>query len=494
MVNSGGTITGVLDFDAIDFRAGGTLTNGRGGLVSGGSQGVVISGTGVVTNAGSIGGGFDGVRFYSDGTLTNAATGIISGEDGVSGDKGSTVTNSGAIIGTFLGVYVSAGVISNRAGATITGGVYGVAVSNGGTIINAGTVVVTGTSGSTYSSAAAATYRGGTLTNLAGGAIEGGRYGFVALGSGNVTITDAGTISGSQYAVKFDGTGSGTLILDPGAVLVGKVGHGTSATASLVLASAASTGTITGLGTQFLGFKTVTENTGAKWVATGANSLGGTTALTIDGTFTDTGSLVASGKVTVGGTLSTSGTGTVQLSNGVTLLKKSVLTAASTGSIEIGAIGGVAKGVVTVDAGATLVGAGTIRNTVVDKGSIDAKGGTLTLTGSISGTGAVSITSNAVLSIGGSAGVTGLTFLAGGHETASFGAPTLVSATFSGFAATDTIDLLGFTASKLAFAGHTLTVHGSGGSVAHLNFAGTYKTAQFAFGTDHHGGTNITFV
>ncbi len=461
--------------------------------MSGGSQGVVISGAGVVTNAGSIGGGFDGVRFYSDGTLTNAATGTISGEDGVSGDKGSAVTNSGAIIGTFAGVYIFAGVISNRAGATITGGAYGVAVGDGGTIINAGTVAVTGTSGPTYSSGAA-TYRGGTLTNLAGGEIKGGRYGFVALGSGNVTITDAGTISGSQYAVKFDGTGSGTLILDPGAVLVGKVGHGTSATASLVLASAASTGTITGLGTQFLGFKTVTENTGAKWVATGANRLGGTTALTIDGTFTDTGSFVASGKVTVGGTLATSGTGTVQLSNGVTLLKKSVLTAASTGSIEVGAIGGAAKGVVTVDAGATLVGAGTIRNTVVDKGSIDAKGGTLTIAGSISGTGAVSITSNAVLSIGGSAGVTGLTFLAGGHETASFGAPTLVSSTLSGFAATDTIDLLGFTASKLAFAGHTLTVHGSGGSVAHLNFAGTYKTAQFAFGPDHHGGTNITFV
>ena len=143
VVNSG-TITGSTFSDGIDFLAGGTLTNARGGVVSGG-EGVVISGTGVVANAGSIGGRFDGVRFYSDGNLTNAATGIISGgEDGVSGGKGSTATNSGAIIGTYYGAFV-VGLISNRAGATITGGAYGVEVGSGGTIINAGTIAVTGT-------------------------------------------------------------------------------------------------------------------------------------------------------------------------------------------------------------------------------------------------------------------------------------------------------------------------------------------------------------
>jgi hypothetical protein len=51
---------------------------------------------------------------------------------------------------------------------------------------------------------------------------------------------------------------------------------------------------------------------------------------------------------------------------------------------------------------------------------------------------------------------------------------------------------VGFTATKLAFAGHTLTVDGTGGSVAHLNFAGTFHTSDFAFHTDGHGGTNIT--
>jgi hypothetical protein len=87
-----------------------------------------------------------------------------------------------------------------------------------------------------------------------------------------------------------------------------------------------------------------------------------------------------------------------------------------------------------------------------------------------------------------------LNFLAGGSETAVFGVPTSVSSTIAGFGMTDTIDLAGFVATKLAFAAHTLTVDGKGGSVAHLNFAGSYVTKDFAFATDHHGGTNITFV
>ncbi len=79
-------------------------------------------------------------------------------------------------------------------------------------------------------------------------------------------------------------------------------------------------------------------------------------------------------------------------------------------------------------------------------------------------------------------------------RSAAFGAPTKVSATIAGFAKTDTIDLLGFAATKLVFAGHTLTVDGKGGSVAHLTFAASYTTKDFTFAPDHHGGTNIGFV
>ena len=141
-----------------------------------------------------------------------------------------------------------------------------------------------------------------------------------------------------------------------------------------------------------------------------------------------------------------------------------------------------------------LSGAGTIKQVVVDQGTLTAAGGTLTLASSITGTGSVSINGNSVLSVGGRAGVGGINFLPGGHETAVFGAPTAVSSTLAGFVATDTIDLRGLVKGTDAFVGHTLTIHSTGGGVAHLNFAASYVTKDFAFATDHHGGTNITFV
>jgi hypothetical protein len=145
-----------------------------------------------------------------------------------------------------------------------------------------------------------------------------------------------------------------------------------------------------------------------------------------------------------------------------------------------------------VDAGATLSGAGTVGSPIVDEGSIVAKGGALRLADRISGAGSVAITSHAVLSVAGMEAAAKLNFLAGGSETAIFGAPTAVRSTIAGFMKSDTIDLVGFVVSKLAFAGHTLTLDAKGGSVAHLNFAGSYLTKQFHVATDHHGGTNIT--
>jgi hypothetical protein len=332
-------------------------------------------------------------------------------------------------------------------------------------------------------------FAGGAITNAAGAIISGNDIG-VLISGGNATITDAGTISGGTYAVQFGGGGNHKLILDPGAVLTGKVAGG--GTGVLVLASAAGVGTISGLGSQFAGFKTVTENAGAKWSVTGVNSLAAATKLAVNGTLTDAGRLTAAGPVTVKGVLQTSGTGTVQLRDGLTLQSGATLATAAKGSIEVGTKGGAAKGVVTVDAGATLVGAGTIKSAIVDSGTIVVSGGTLTLASSISGAGSVSISSHSVLSAAGQLGVSKLAFLAGGSETATLGVPTNVGATIAGFIKSDTIDLVGFTATKLAFAGHTLTVDGTGGSVAHLNFAGTYKLSQFAFSSDHHGGTNIT--
>ncbi len=131
---------------------------------------------------------------------------------------------------------------------------------------------------------------------------------------------------------------------------------------------------------------------------------------------------------------------------------------------------------------------------MVDKGKLDATGGTLTLTGGVTGTGSVSISSGSELSVGGKLDAATLHFLSGGSETAVLGTPKTVSATISGFTVTtDTIDLANFVKTTASFANHVLTVNSSGGA-AHLHFAGSYTLADFAFTGDGHGGTNIHFV
>ncbi len=290
--------------------------------------------------------------------------------------NGSAMDHRAYIAGYDIGAEINGGhgnVVANF--ARIYGGSYGVNFASGssGKVVNAGTVGGAGASAFTAASI---------------------RWSAAAPCQSRHDQRTGGT------AIAF-GTGVERLIVDPGAVFVGNVigGTGTGATTTLELASAASRGTITGLGTSFVGFTAVTVDRGARWDVTGTNSLAGGTLLTVRGTLTDAGQL---------------------------------------------ALGGSASGA-----------------------------------GSVNGAGIVSISANAVLSVAGGFAAHRLDFLAGGHEMAAFGAPTKVSATIAGFAKTDTIDLLGFAATKLVFAGHTLTVDGKGGSVAHLTFAAVFHDEGF---------------
>ncbi len=492
-VGGGNGGTGV-SLDAGTLMSSGTISGGSGGGSGAGHPdgadgiGVLVAGgNATVTNTGRISGlTSDGVSLAGSGALTNGAGGVVTGGTGV-GATGvaATIVNRGSITGSGNGIYLGAGGnVRNLAGAHITGTQKnGMSLKGAGSVSNSGTI-----SGSVGVFLAA----GGTVTNTRHGLIGGSSDGVLVSG-GNVTVVNAGTISGPTYAIDFKGGGTDALIVDPGAVFSGTV-NGSSATSALVLASAASVGRIAGLGTSFAGFKTVTEAARATWNIAGANSLATTTTLTVNGVLTDVGLLTAAGAATVAGMLATTGTGKVQLGGGLTLQSRSVLLAAGKGSIEIGTAGGAAEGVVTVDKGALLSGAGTIKSSVVDRGGIEASGGRLTVTGGLIGTGAVSISSHSVLAVNGKMAGAGLTFLSGGSETAVFSAPTAVSSTLAGFAASDTIDLVGFVKATDTFANHTLTIHSTGGNVAHLRFATSYARKDFAFGTDHHGGTNITFV
>ncbi len=115
------------------------------------------------------------------------------------------------------------------------------------------------------------------------GTISGGLSGFgkgTAAGGTGIylnggTLINAGTIAGGAGglgyskvgdAVRF-GTAAATLIVDPGAVFTGLVA-GNSSNDTLVLGSAATTGTLSHLGTQFTGLTRIVENAGARWLST----------------------------------------------------------------------------------------------------------------------------------------------------------------------------------------------------------------------------------
>ncbi len=154
-----------------------------------------------------------------------------------------TVTNSGTISGTngagvgvdlYAGSVDNTGLIKGHGGVDIT--------SAAGTVTNSGTIMASGT--------------GGFGVYLAAGG----------------TIIDSGAINGaSGTAVSFGGAGGNRLVLDPSDDLGGKAAGSTSAgaTNTLELAAAAGIGTVSGLGTQFANFGTVTVDAGAQWALGG---------------------------------------------------------------------------------------------------------------------------------------------------------------------------------------------------------------------------------
>jgi fibronectin-binding autotransporter adhesin len=282
-----GLITGGGTANAgIRMVAGGYVDNLFGGTITSAIQdGIAVrGGIGTVLNSGDIIGqsnavnSYDGVIFnQAAGILTNMQTGSITGAAiGVFFYKsGGTLTNFGHIGGINDGIVLEAsGAITNAASAFITGGV-GVGVfASPGTIINDGTI--------TGNNDGVALNAGGTLAN--GGAIVG----------------NAGT------AAAFGGTGSNLLVLDPGFAFSGLVAGSNSASNMLELASSASAGSVTGLGTAFTNFGPISFDPGSQWFISGdTDGLAGTISGfafgdTIEVTgITTTGSSYADGVLTL---------------------------------------------------------------------------------------------------------------------------------------------------------------------------------------------------
>jgi hypothetical protein len=401
---------------------GGSVTNS--GLIEGGNGGygtpAGTGGTGLyaasaakVTNTGTIYGGNGGGGYYQSG----------SGGAGVLLLHGGNNINSGTIVGGAAPSYSGGKRVHGGNGGT------GVELPDGGTLINTGTI--RGASGATE-------LRGGTGGNGGNG---------VQLSNG--TLVTSGTISGGTgggsllghadgtagYAVLL--TGSSELVIDPGAVFNGKV-----LADSLVL-SGTTAGTLSGLGTQFIDFGTLTESAGSTWILSGAESLSAGSTLRDAGFLTFSGTVSNIGTVTVdGGTLALVGratnSGTIEVSHGAV---SSTLGIAGDGVLEVGA-----SGTLSLLNGA-LVGQ------VVD-------------------------------------------FLPGAARV-DLAHPLSFYGTFSNFGAGDRIDLTkpaGLSETGFSFADGALKIVDGTSVVADLHFAGPYSTADFHLTSDQNGGILISFI
>ena len=313
--------------------AGVTITNQRGGLITGGNYGIELSGSaGTVTNAGRISGSYGGVYLASGGSVTNRSGGSITSQDMAVGIRnGGSVTNrAGGTISGAIGVYgggsnplavnnagsitgtsgeavlmLSGGDVANRAGGEITGSYGAVRIANGtGTVTNAGTISATGTT------SAIALFSGGSVTNRRGGTITGGANAVYTYG-GAATVTNAGTITGATDSVLFAGSGANVLTLRTGSVLNGNAVGSTAqgATNALDLQG-------TGIANNaFIDFNTLDVQASGVWTLNNTSTF--SSAATIDsgnlqvGDATHTTAQLASPTLTVNSGATLSGYGTI---------------------------------------------------------------------------------------------------------------------------------------------------------------------------------------
>jgi autotransporter-associated beta strand protein len=312
VTNSGSITIGTGGSDAIYANTDATVTNNAGAAIAGGALSAIRAGTGSVTlnNSGSI---TNYGRIFAD----------VYGSDNVTvtNNAGATLTSAGYVIwgaGGFVNLTNSGSISSNNTSA-ILGGTYVIATNNAGAditavgnaiwsqrgfvnVINSGSI-----SGSAVNAIISATYV--TVTNNAGASIAAGQDGIVA-GGGGSSVFNAGSISGGTAAIQFAGTGN-TLTLAPGSVITGNV-LGTGSDTLQLGGTGAATFDVSQLSPtgQYQGFGTFNKIDSSTWTLTGTSSYAGPVTVN-GGTLNVDGDISSSSAVTVnaGGTLG--GTGTV---------------------------------------------------------------------------------------------------------------------------------------------------------------------------------------
>ena len=311
------------------------------------------------------------------GVETNGGTAIYGGSA-----QAWTVSNSGDVsagsAAGSIGIDLKAGGTINNTGS-ISGSHYAIRIhGTAGTVTNAGSI--------TSQADGVVLFAGGSVSNAAGGVIAGTGNVGVYISGGAGTVTNAGTISGTPAAVQFVGNYADRVILDPGAVLNGRVQGGSGSNTLEVAQGDGTTGTLSGFATSFTGFGTITIDVGATWQFDSTDTIGSSVLLTDPGTLGNAGLIDTTVTVAGGGSLDNTATidaGSAQF--GVTLPAGGVVSNIGTEAL----IEGSRYGIRAAAAAATVSNSGTILGaSSANGGGVGLyAGGTVTNTGTIIGSG-----------------------------------------------------------------------------------------------------------
>lgn len=247
--------------------------------------------------------------------VTVTASGTVTG--GITASQGWTVDNEGSIAGQI-----------------------GINLRVGGTVLNDGSVTVLGTG----------IYLGGAgaITNASTSALISGATGVDTGTSAAVTVTNFGTIQGTNGIAVNLRSAQDRLVVEAGSRLIGTASGGNGV---LAFGSAGGVGTLTALGNgaRYGGFASYQVDSGAIWTLAGPSTIASGKSFSDAGFLTVTGSLLNAAAVTVTGSLDNQGSigGGVVLSGSGQLNNEAGATVAATGTGYAVSATGVANGTVT---------------------------------------------------------------------------------------------------------------------------------------------------
>ena len=447
-------------------NAGAVSITGKGlgiGTAAGGSGTVSVSGSGAsITTLGTAGG--ITVGGVAAGQLSISSTGTVSSSAGIfiaqssSAASGTLTVDDGTLLDT------GALTVGNLGSGTLT-------------VQDAAAVTITGSVGAGVDIGMAATGSGTVTIDNASLTETGGIFAVGASGKGSLTVQNAGTLSTSQI--------SGPA---------GDIGSSTGGFGTATVTGATSLWTVGGqlvVGDQGSGSLTITNggvvNAGANDIDVG-NQSGASGAIVVN-----TGNaMLEGGALNLDHASGQNAAASLTIGTGGTVL---VTSATVDNGAAITLSGGLLDPtVLSINTGGAISGFGILDAGIGNSGTITAAGGTLDVTGGITGSGTLAISSGATLQLDGPAPISANVLFNTGIETLMLGSPsTGFSSTINGINTGDIIAFnfgVGVTIANASLTGQIITLTESNAqtyALTDVNFAPLSLT-NFTLGQDGSTG------